>query len=278
MRKQLINPQRYDGRPHGLSHAVVDTATGTVYISGQVDWDMNHQVSSHTVVGQLKGADEPNHRLGCSGKLDWESAQRSHLHSGEFLEDIAPILDAISGRVAPSTDWHRRCLTLLPEHWWRLRQQHWSNPLITIVRHGSNLWRFKLLCAGWEFTGIEDRKIESTETVMIRQGHFTVLPRSKSQHGIVVAAPSALPPVERKRGQKYSDMGLLDSYSAEIGDEISGSPGTPLPQKMCHWDFKKFTLNFLEFGKHILWGRLTVLRRGNVQWLAPSSKWSISID
>jgi AraC family transcriptional regulator len=33
MRKQLINPpQRYDGRPHGLSHAVVDTATATVYI------------------------------------------------------------------------------------------------------------------------------------------------------------------------------------------------------------------------------------------------------
>jgi 2-iminobutanoate/2-iminopropanoate deaminase len=43
MRKQLINPpQRYDGRLHGLSHAVVDTATATVYISGQVDWDMNH--------------------------------------------------------------------------------------------------------------------------------------------------------------------------------------------------------------------------------------------
>jgi 2-iminobutanoate/2-iminopropanoate deaminase len=57
MRKQLINPpQRYDGKPHGLSHAVVDTASGTVYISGQVDWDMNHQVSSHTVEGQLKNA------------------------------------------------------------------------------------------------------------------------------------------------------------------------------------------------------------------------------
>jgi 2-iminobutanoate/2-iminopropanoate deaminase len=55
MRKQLINPpQRYDGKPHGLSHAVVDTASATVYISGQVDWDMNHQVSSHTVEGQLR--------------------------------------------------------------------------------------------------------------------------------------------------------------------------------------------------------------------------------
>jgi hypothetical protein len=39
MKKQLINPpQRYDGKPHGLSHAVVDTASGTVYISGQKEF------------------------------------------------------------------------------------------------------------------------------------------------------------------------------------------------------------------------------------------------
>jgi enamine deaminase RidA (YjgF/YER057c/UK114 family) len=57
MRKQLINPpQLYDGRPVGLSHAVIDTASGIVYISGQVDWDVNHQVSSHTVEGQLSNA------------------------------------------------------------------------------------------------------------------------------------------------------------------------------------------------------------------------------
>jgi 2-iminobutanoate/2-iminopropanoate deaminase len=54
MKKQLINPpQLYDGKPVGLSHAIVDTASRIVYTSGQVDWDMNHQVSSHTVDGQL---------------------------------------------------------------------------------------------------------------------------------------------------------------------------------------------------------------------------------
>jgi enamine deaminase RidA (YjgF/YER057c/UK114 family) len=57
MRKQLVNPpQLYDGKPHGMSHAVIDTASATVYISGQVDWDVNHQVSSHTVEGQLQNA------------------------------------------------------------------------------------------------------------------------------------------------------------------------------------------------------------------------------
>ncbi|MBD1998619.1 RidA family protein [Leptolyngbya sp. FACHB-541] len=54
MRKQLVNPpQLYDGKPHGMSHAVVDTASGIVYISGQVDWDADYQVSCHTVEGQL---------------------------------------------------------------------------------------------------------------------------------------------------------------------------------------------------------------------------------
>ena len=97
MRKQLINPpERYDGRPHGLSHAVVDTASGIVYISGQVDWNMNHQVSSHTVEGQLK-----NVLNNLTIVLDAAGSSVENLLNlriyirgefGEFFEDIAPIL------------------------------------------------------------------------------------------------------------------------------------------------------------------------------------------
>lgn len=97
MRKQLVNPpQRYDGKPHGLSHAVIDTATGTVYISGQVDWDMNHQVSSHTVEGQLKNAlNNLTIVLDAAGSsvenlLNLRIYIRGEF--GEFLEDIASIL------------------------------------------------------------------------------------------------------------------------------------------------------------------------------------------
>jgi 2-iminobutanoate/2-iminopropanoate deaminase len=97
MRKQLVNPpQRYDGSPHGLSHAVVDTATGTVYISGQVDWDMNHQISSHTVEGQLKNVlNNLTIVLDAAGSsvenlLNLRIYIRGEL--GEFLEDIAPIV------------------------------------------------------------------------------------------------------------------------------------------------------------------------------------------
>ena len=57
MRKQIINPpQLHDPSPFGASQAVIDTASATVYISGQVDWDANYQVSCHTVKGQLSKA------------------------------------------------------------------------------------------------------------------------------------------------------------------------------------------------------------------------------
>jgi 2-iminobutanoate/2-iminopropanoate deaminase len=97
MRKQLINPpQRYDGKPHGLSHAVIDTASGTVYISGQVDWDMNHQVSSHTVEGQLKNVLNNLTLILDTAGSSVENLLNLRIYIrgefGECLESIAPIL------------------------------------------------------------------------------------------------------------------------------------------------------------------------------------------
>jgi 2-iminobutanoate/2-iminopropanoate deaminase len=97
MRKQLINPpQIYDGSPFGMSQAVIDTASSTVYISGQVDWDTNHQVSSHTVEGQLKTAlGNLSTVLNKSGSsVDSLLSLRVYVRGevGEFVEDIAPIL------------------------------------------------------------------------------------------------------------------------------------------------------------------------------------------
>ena len=97
MKKQPINPpQLYDGKPVGLSHAVVDTASGIVYISGQVDWDLNHQVSSHTVEGQLRNAlTNLTIVLEAAGSsvenlLHLRIYVRGEL--GEHMEAIAPIL------------------------------------------------------------------------------------------------------------------------------------------------------------------------------------------
>lgn len=57
MKKKLINPESlYDGRAVGLSQAVVDLPSGLVFVSGQVDWNNQHQVSSDTVPGQFARA------------------------------------------------------------------------------------------------------------------------------------------------------------------------------------------------------------------------------
>lgn len=107
MRKQLINPpQLHDGKPHGMSQAVIDTASGIVYISGQVDWDANHQVSCHTVEGQLS-----NVLNNLTVVLDAAGSSVENLLSlriyvrgelGEFMENIAPIMAQFLAESRPS--------------------------------------------------------------------------------------------------------------------------------------------------------------------------------
>ncbi|MBD3886932.1 RidA family protein [Phormidium tenue FACHB-886] len=107
MRKQLVNPpQLYDGKPHGMSHAVIDTASATVYISDQVDWDVNHQVSSHTVEGQLQNA-----LNNLTIVLDAAGSSVENLLSvriyvrgklGEMMEAIAPIIAQYLAETRPA--------------------------------------------------------------------------------------------------------------------------------------------------------------------------------
>lgn len=57
MLKKLINPENlYDASPNGMSQAVVDLESSLAFISGQVDWDDQLQVSSNTVAGQFESA------------------------------------------------------------------------------------------------------------------------------------------------------------------------------------------------------------------------------
>lgn len=53
----LINPSTlYDGSPHGLSHATVDTETGYIFVSGQVDWDTDYQLKHDNIELQTEHA------------------------------------------------------------------------------------------------------------------------------------------------------------------------------------------------------------------------------
>jgi 2-iminobutanoate/2-iminopropanoate deaminase len=57
MEKRLVNPDRlYDSSPFGMSQAVVDTASSLVFVSGQVDWDQQYQVSHNSISGQFEAA------------------------------------------------------------------------------------------------------------------------------------------------------------------------------------------------------------------------------
>lgn len=59
MSTKLINPAGlYDGAPVGMSQATVDLASGLVFVSGQVDWDVDSRVRHATLEGQAEGAIE----------------------------------------------------------------------------------------------------------------------------------------------------------------------------------------------------------------------------
>ncbi|MFA0813433.1 RidA family protein [Microbulbifer epialgicus] len=52
-----INPSTlYDGSPFGLSQAKVDTTSGLIFVSGQVDWNANYEILNNDIEGQTKNA------------------------------------------------------------------------------------------------------------------------------------------------------------------------------------------------------------------------------
>ncbi|MEM8530738.1 MAG: RidA family protein [Chloroflexota bacterium] len=57
MTKQHINPEAlYDSSVFGMSQAVIDTTSGLVFVSGQVDWNHQLEVSTSSVEDQLQNA------------------------------------------------------------------------------------------------------------------------------------------------------------------------------------------------------------------------------
>ena len=107
MQKKLVNPETlYDGAGVGMSHAVVDLGSGLVFISGQVDWNHQHQVSSDSVSDQLARALEKLkialHASGASVEtlLQVRVYVRGELE--EHMESIVPILASFLGNSRPA--------------------------------------------------------------------------------------------------------------------------------------------------------------------------------
>jgi 2-iminobutanoate/2-iminopropanoate deaminase len=107
MPKKLVNPEAlYDGTGVGMSQAVVDRESGLVFVSGQVDWNHEHQVSSDSAPDQLARALEKLkialHASGAS--VDTLLHVRVYVRGEleEHLESLGPILASFLGNSRPA--------------------------------------------------------------------------------------------------------------------------------------------------------------------------------
>ncbi|TXR53681.1 RidA family protein [Reinekea thalattae] len=92
-----VNPKTlYDATPNGMSQATISTEHGLVFVSGQVDWSVEHEISANSIAGQARAAFE-------NLKLALEAAGSSLNHLlqvriyvrgevSEYMAELGPVL------------------------------------------------------------------------------------------------------------------------------------------------------------------------------------------
>lgn len=103
MTKRLVNPvSLYDGTPLGLSQGIIDEESSLVFVSGQVDWDLQHQVSHNSVAGQFGVALENLRRVLAEAGSSVDNLLHLKIYVRGELEDhmeaLAPILSCFLGK------------------------------------------------------------------------------------------------------------------------------------------------------------------------------------
>jgi len=107
MAKKLVNPEQlYNGAPFGMSQAVLDTESSLVFVSGQVDWDHEYQVSHSSVPDQFKAALENLRTVLAAAGSSVESLLHVRIYIRgeleEHMESLAPILAGFLGNSRPA--------------------------------------------------------------------------------------------------------------------------------------------------------------------------------
>lgn len=107
MSKQLFNPEElYDGAAFGLSQAVVESDTGLVFVSGQVDWTHQYETTESSVEGQTRKAlTNLDIALKAAGSSINQLLQvRIYVRGelGDHLKVLAPILVDFLGESRPA--------------------------------------------------------------------------------------------------------------------------------------------------------------------------------
>jgi enamine deaminase RidA (YjgF/YER057c/UK114 family) len=103
MTKRLVNPASlYDGTPLGLSQGIIDEESSLLFVSGQVDWDLQHQVSHNSVAGQFGVALENLRRVLTEAGSSVDNLLHLRIYVRGELEDhmeaLAPILYCFLGK------------------------------------------------------------------------------------------------------------------------------------------------------------------------------------
>ena len=107
MNKKLVNPpELFDGSPFGMSQAVCDLDSKLVFISGQVDWNREHQISENSVEGQTKKALK-NLQIAleaANSSIDNLLHVKIYVRGefGDYINILAPILSSFLGDSRPA--------------------------------------------------------------------------------------------------------------------------------------------------------------------------------
>jgi enamine deaminase RidA (YjgF/YER057c/UK114 family) len=104
--KRINPPSLYDGTATGMSQATIDTDTGLIFISGQVDWDTDFQTNNHDMKTQTANAAKHLITVLEAANSSVENILQLRVYVrgevADHMEDIVPILASTLGTSRPA--------------------------------------------------------------------------------------------------------------------------------------------------------------------------------
>ena len=120
MNKKLINPpELYDAAVYGMSQGAIETQSGLVFLSGQVDFNRQYETTEQSVEGQMRKA-LTNLTIAlenAGSSIDKLLRVRIYIR-GEFSEHtnaLVPIITDFFGESRPAMTWIGVASLALPE-------------------------------------------------------------------------------------------------------------------------------------------------------------------
>lgn len=102
-----INPTSlYDGKEIGMSQATIDTDTGLIFISGQVDWNTDSQANHNDIETQTIRATENVMTVLAAANSSVENILQLRVYvrgeAADYMEIIVPIIANTLGTSRPA--------------------------------------------------------------------------------------------------------------------------------------------------------------------------------